>query len=269
MKITTIAILTAALLRSNSADAYPTSIIAAPSAAIQPRGTISITSYNSVLVAPSYAPYTSQIGFELSVFSNIRDTPPEQAAFGGIELGFDLLNADLLGTPNAFVKPLLNAKILALTESHTTPSIAFGVMDVAPFQLNRSLNLVYFVASKTLVSPKMNWGRFTLGLGRVANSFSTESDPYATSYPVFVGTWPFSKGSKMALLAGYETPLFGKVSFAFDYTGGASEIGETALMGAYSFMKNIVGGLGISSDNTTPTTGIVGFGFLSAQTHLF
>ncbi|MFL5814959.1 MAG: hypothetical protein ACJ763_15395, partial [Bdellovibrionia bacterium] len=65
------------------------------------------------------------------------------------------------------------------------------------------------------------------------------------------------------------SPLLNRFGFALDYFGGVSEVGETALMGNYAFVKNVIGGIGVSSDNGSPVTGIAVFGFIYAQTHLF
>lgn len=269
MKILRAVIVLLALLDSQFAESYPSSIIAVPTAAIKPRGTIGFSSFFATRVTPGYAPYNSEFGFEMGVLGDPRDVAPEGPRFGGIELGLDFLNADLLGTPNAYVKPLLNAKVLAITESKWSPSLAFGTMNVAPFQPNRSLNYVYVVTSKTLLFSHENYGRITLGLGRAINSFTDEKDPFASTYPVVIGTWPFGRGSKTAMLAGYESPWFNRFSFALDYFGGVSEVGEAALSGNYMFVKNVIGGIGVSGDNGVPVTGMSFFGFIYAQTHLF
>jgi hypothetical protein len=269
MKILRFALILFLLLSSHRAASYPSSINAVPTAAIKPRGTIGFSSFFSTRVAPSYSPYNSEIGFEMGLVGDLEDAVSTGPRFGGIELGVDFLNADLLGTPNAYVKPLFNAKVLVLTEEKGSPSLAFGALDVAPFQSSRSLNFVYAVMSKTFLSSHRSYGRMTLGLGQAMNSYSVEKDPYATSYPVMTGTWPFGRGSKTALLVGYESPLLNRFGFALDYFGGVSEVGEAAVLGNYTFVKNIIGGLGVSSDNGSPVTGISVFGFLYAQTHLF
>ncbi|MFL5814780.1 MAG: hypothetical protein ACJ763_14490, partial [Bdellovibrionia bacterium] len=196
MKILRVALFLLLFLSSHHAVSYPSSIIAVPTAAIKPMGTIGFTSFFSTRVAPSYSPYNSVAGLEMGLVGDPEDAVSTGPRFGGVELGLDFLNADLLGTPSAYVKPLLNAKVLALTESNWSPSLALGVMGVAPFQSHRSLNFVYAVMSKTFLSSQESYGRITLGLGQAMNSYTVERDPFASSYPVVVGTWPFGSGSK-------------------------------------------------------------------------
>lgn len=269
MKMLRVALILMILTFSQHAASYPSSVIAVPTAAIKPKGTIGFSSAFSTRVAPSYAPYNSELGLEIGVIGDPEDAPLTGLHFGGIEMGVDFLNADLLGTPNAYVKPLLNGKILAFTESKWSPSLAFGAMDVAPFQSSRSMNFVYAVTSKTLLFSDKSYGRVTLGLGQAINAYSVEKDSFASTYPVVIGSWPFGNGSKTALLAGYESPLFYRFSFNLDYFGGVSEVGETAVCGNFTFVKNVIGGIGVSGDNNSPLTGIAVFGYIYAQTHLF
>jgi len=132
-------------------------------------------------------------------------------AFGGLEVGFDLI------TPfDGVAKPVFNGKLGLVTEGLYTPSLAAGVMEMTPTL--PSMNYVYASVTKTLrASPTaFSFGRITLGYCVATGDRST-----------FSGTAPFGN-TRSALIACYESPqLFDRVGLAVDSLGGSSEISDT------------------------------------------
>src|SRR5262249_959828 len=146
--------------------------------------------------------------------------------------------SDLSGTPDAFVKPMFNAKLQLITEAAWVPNVSIGMMGVAPFELQRSMSLVYGSATRTIATH----GRVTLGLG--GGRDHPGNDPYRESHPVFQATAPFPRDSRLLLLAGYESPAFGRFSVAIDHVGGSSELSSTNLALNVTAMQGAVIGIG-------------------------
>jgi hypothetical protein len=206
------------------AAAYPTAAVFVPTAETKPLAAVELFAYTSVRLAPSVGPGVEWLGVEAGIL------PPlpygrSGLRFGGLEIGLDLFLRDLDDTPAAYTKAVVNLKLQLLAETRWAPSLAAGVMEVAPLRPARSMNLVYGVVSKTVRIAGRSFGRLTLGVGWGANDFT--GDPFAATEPTFVSTAPFATSSRLALLAGYELPAFGPVSFAVDHFGGLSEVSST------------------------------------------
>jgi len=204
--------------------AYPSSVVFAPNGEVKALGEVGLFGYGSLALAPSAAPGVAWLGAQVGILPAFR-YGRSGVSFGGMEVGVDLFNADLLGTPNAYAKVLFNSKLQLVTESRWSPSASLGMMEVAPFRPERSMNFLYGALTKTLNIGGRSYGRLTVGIGWVANTFI--GDPFAATAPTFKGSWPFPASARLALLAGYETPAFGPVSFAVDHVGGVSEISST------------------------------------------
>lgn len=214
------------------ARAYPSSVVFVPSGEAKRLGGVTVFGYTAGVARPRSAPGASWFGVEAGVLPRVpysaeegQNGDKDALSFGGLELGADLFDADLQGTPDAYVKPVFNAKVQPLTEHDWSPSFAIGILGIAPGRPSRALNLVYGSATKTLGAPR--FGRFTLGLARVGNDFSR--DRFAAAHPAFRSSWPFATTSRLALLAGYESPAFGRFGLAVDHFGGVSEVSSTNL----------------------------------------
>lgn len=204
-------------LCASTASAYPTSVVFAPTGDSKAGGDVGMFAYSSINLHPTVLPGATFLGFNMGVLPKLK-LGDSGLSVGGLEVGVDLINADLLGTPDAYVKPVFNAKLQVLNEYKWVPNIAVGVMQIAPFHTERSLNVVYGSLTKTIQVGETYYGRITLGMYGSAR-------PYDPS--VFYATKPFSADSQLALLGGYESPAFGPFYFAVDYIGGVSELSST------------------------------------------
>ena len=205
------------ILASRAAEAYPTSVIFAPTGDTKAVGDVGVLFYTFMTFYPSVAGGQMWIGADAGVLPRIP-LGESGLTFGGLEVGFDAINSDLLGTENAFVKPVFNLKLQLLAETKWIPNVALGAMQVDPFNMSRSLNMVYGALTKTIEVNGTSYGRITLGLSGMANKYDDA---------LFYATAPFNKASQLALFGGYESPAFGPVAFAVDYIGGQSEVSST------------------------------------------
>lgn len=207
-------------LTSRAAEAYPTAVIFAPTGEAKPAGDVGALIYTYMLFAPAVGGGQAWFGADVGVLPRIP-LGDSGLSFGGLEIGFDAINTDLIGTADAFVKPVFNLKLQLLAEYKWVPHIAVGMMQVDPFRTdpgNRSMNMFYGSLTKTIEVSGTSYGRVTLGLAGMAH----KADP-----TLFYATAPFKKGAPFALLGGYESPAFGPVSLAVDYIGGVSEVSST------------------------------------------
>jgi hypothetical protein len=194
----------------SSALAYPTSVVFTPTGEAKAIGDIGLLGYSATNLSPGVSPGSSWFGIEAGLLPQWA-YGASGAAFGGLEVGFDLI------TPfNRVAKPVFNAKLGLVTEAIYTPSWAVGVMEITPTL--PSMNFIYASVTKTLrASPDaFSFGRITLGYGLALGDRST-----------FNGTAPFTN-ARSAWMACYESPqLFDRVGLAVDYLGGSSEISDT------------------------------------------
>ncbi len=206
--------------------AYPTSIVFAPTGDVKGPGDVGALFYYAMYVKPAFGTGPTWLGVDVGVLPKIP-YGKSGLSFGGLEVGVDAFASDLAGTSGSFVKPIFNAKLQLVTESAWVPHIALGAMEVSPFRMERSMNLVYSSFTKTIMSSGTSYGRVTLGLGGALNH--PGSDPFKDTAPVFYATAPFSRDSKLVLLAGYESPAFGPFTLGLDHVGGYSEVSSTNL----------------------------------------
>jgi len=227
-------------LGEGSAFAYPTAVVFAPTGDVKGPGDAAALAYYGWYFKPSLGPGPTWIGLDVGLIPKIP-YGKSGFSFGGLEIGVDALSPDLQGTPSAFIKPIFNAKLQVLTESTYIPNIAIGAMQIDPFRMERSMNLVYGSLTKTLEFGGTNYGRLTLGLGGAL--LNPGNDPYKDSYPVFYATAPFPRESKLMLIGGYESPTFGPFNIGIDHIGGYSEVSSTNVV--LNFMPFTGGTLGI------------------------
>jgi hypothetical protein len=214
-------------LGAPTALAYPTSVVFAPTGEAKAGGDVSVFLYQAMSFAPTVGPAAAWIGVDVGLIPRVP-YGKSGLSFGGLEVGIDAFAADLYGTPDAYVKPIFNAKLQFVTEGKWMPHIAVGAMQVNPFRLPRSMNMVYGSMTKTLLIAGRNFGRLTLGMG--STLINPGDDPYKDSYPVYYATAPFPRQSRLFLLGGYESPSFGPFNIGLDHIGGTSEVGSTNLV---------------------------------------
>jgi hypothetical protein len=203
------------LLAPGLAQAYPTSVIFAPTGDVRTFGGVTHTGYMSMTVKPHEAPGAWWFCNQFSVLPQIP-YGKSGVSFGGFEIGLDWHNGDLFGTQGTYVKPLLNGKIQLFTEYGLLPHLSVGYI-TAPAHSSRSPEMIYLVATKTLGDSESNIGRLTLGAANFYNQQGT----------VFYGTKPFFEDKPSAVIAGYESPEFGPFSLLFDHVGGVGEVSST------------------------------------------
>jgi hypothetical protein len=216
----------ALLLCARDAYPYPSSVVFAPTAESRGFGELGVFAYGGVTFAKPITSDATWFGVQGGVVPRIR-YGESGFAFGGVEIGADLL-MDLRGTPDAFVKPVLNAKVQALTEGELVPGVGVGILAVAPGARARSLDFLYGSLTKSLgltESGAPRSGKVTLGIA--ASLHASSDDPYAASLPVFRASWPFVPPSRLALLGGYTSPSFGAFQLAIDHIGGVTEVSST------------------------------------------
>jgi len=210
---TLIAALTVLLLPA-TALAYPSSIVFSPNGETKPLGTIGLLAYGAINVSPSVTPSSSWFGIQGGILPQWK-YGESGVSFGGLEVGFDIITP-FDTSAGAIAKPVLNAKLGAITEGIFTPSVSVGLMEVSPS--HASMDFTYVAATKTLrASPDArSYGRVTLGYGLNAGDRAQ-----------FNGSFPFHD-TRSALMAAYETPLIaGRLGFVLDYLGGTREISDT------------------------------------------
>jgi hypothetical protein len=217
----------AAALCPTLALAYPTSVVFAPTGDVKGPGDVGALFYYAAYVKPSFGTGPTWVGADIGLLPKMA-YGDSGLSFGGLEVGVDAIATDIAGTDGAFIKPVFNFKLQLLTESGWIPHFSIGAMEVSPFRIERSMNLVYGSFTKTLMSSSgTSYGRVTLGLGGALNN--PAGDPYKDVAPVFYATAPFSGGSRLLMLAGYESPAFGPFSIGLDHVGGYSEVSSTNL----------------------------------------
>jgi hypothetical protein len=251
----------ALLAYTGDAHAYPTSVVFAPTGDVKGPGDVGAFLYQAMFFNP-----TVGAGPAWLMTAGLVPRIPygnSGLSFGGFELGIDAFAVDLPGTPNAFVKPIFNAKLQVVTEGKWIPNIALGAMQVDPFRMNRSMNLVYGSMTKTIEISGTNLGRLTLGLGGAL--VNPGDDIYRDAIPVFYATAPFPKDSKLLLIAGYESPAFGPFNIAVDHIGGYSEVSSTNVALNLTPLNGATMGLGgfFGSDPNAFYAGMFAYIFLN------
>lgn len=197
-----------------TAFAYPSSIVFSPNGEAKPLGTVGLLAYGAINFSPRVTPGSSWFGIEGGLLPQWK-YGESGVSFGGLEVGVDIITPFDTST-GAIVKPVLNLKLGAVTEGVYTPSVAVGLMELAPS--HDSMDFTFIAATKTLrASPEAtSYGRLTLGYGFTAGNRKQ-----------FNGTFPFHN-TRSALMAAYESPLIaGRLGFMIDYLGGVSEISDT------------------------------------------
>jgi hypothetical protein len=228
-------------LSARAASAYPTSIIFAPTAETLDWLEAGVNVYVPLDLRPKVQPAASWLGVDLGVL-------PEMSfgagwTFGGAELGVDVINGALHTDGTVYAKPIFNAKLNLLAQRDWTPALGIGLMSFAPFQAKESVNLTYLATTKELVFGETSVGALTLGIGYAIGANSG----------TFRGSFPFGD-SRWAMLAGYVSPQWQRLSIALDTLGGTSETSATsvALNFAPSDESYVMIGAYFSNDRTRP-----------------
>lgn len=206
-----LALALAASLSAGTANAYPNSVIFAPTGEAKAQGEAAAFTYVAYF---GDSPLT-WAGLNVGLLPRVAygDSGLE---FGGLELGLDLIGMAGL-TPAK--KPVMNGKAQVLVENGPLPSVALGLSGFAVGDPALSLNATYLSATKTLSWGGQALGRVTLGGGLAL----------AQAPGLFTATAPFSAPSQAFVLGGYESPAWGPATLAVDHIGGISELGATTL----------------------------------------
>ncbi|MEB3223485.1 MAG: hypothetical protein VKS61_15535 [Candidatus Sericytochromatia bacterium] len=201
----------ALLLPAAPADAYPTSLIFAPTGDVAAAGASCLSFYNA-FYGTAVDCWT---GYNVGILPGFP-YGDSGLVFPGLEVGIDVL-----ASPGRLpaIKPVGNLKLGLLAEADVLPSLALGYMSVAVLHPASSLNLAYLSATKTVEVGGRRLGRLTLG-----SAYAMPRDP-----DEFTPTWP-APNSNATYLAGWEFPAVGPFSFAIDSIGGVSEISGTCLV---------------------------------------
>src|SRR4051794_9755842 len=88
---------TCVALVGRAASAYPTALIFAPTGDAKAAGDVGMLSYTSLNFAPSFSAGSSWFGADVGVLPRIP-LGSSGLSFGGLEIGFDWINTDLIGT---------------------------------------------------------------------------------------------------------------------------------------------------------------------------
>jgi len=209
------ALVLATATSSRRAEAYPTAVIFVPTGDAQPAYNTNTYVFGSVpLGAGTELALTPWVGTQLGLGPSREDRTSDSPLFGGFELG-----VDALGVGDGKYKLVVNAKVQLLAQWRAlSPDLAIGMMQLAPFDFDHSVSLAYAVASWELRAGQTELGRLTLGYGHSIRSRSLEAED-----PVFHGSFPFSRRTRSALLMGYSSPAWGRLSLSADHFGGYSE----------------------------------------------
>ena len=113
-----------------TALAYPSSIVFSPNGEAKPLGTVGLLAYGAINVSPKVAPGSSWFGIEGGLLPQWK-YGESGLSFGGLEVGLDVITPFETST-GTIVKPVLNFKLGAITEGLHTPSVALGLMEIAP-----------------------------------------------------------------------------------------------------------------------------------------
>ncbi|HRI66966.1 MAG TPA: hypothetical protein PK156_22120 [Polyangium sp.] len=247
---------------ADDSHAYPTAVVFAPTGDVKGPGDTGAFLYQAMYFKPVVGAGPAWLGMDVGVLPRVP-YGDSGLSFGGLEIGIDAFAADLYGTPSAFVKPIFNAKLQVLTEGKWIPNLALGAMQIDPFRMNRSMNMVYGSMTKTLEFSGTNYGRLTLGFGGAL--VNPGDDVYRDTYPVFYATAPFPKDSKLLLIAGYESPAFGPFNIAVDHIGGYSEVSSTNVVANFTPVNGATLGLGgfFGSDPNAFYAGMFAYIFVS------
>jgi hypothetical protein len=210
--------LAVSMAAAEDAQAYPSSVIFAPTGETRDLANVEVFGYTALSLAPEVSSGASWFGIQGGIFPGFKvgRVAGEDVRVGGMEVGVDAINADLYGTDEQYLKPLANAKLGIVSATKYTPALAIGGM-IAPFQRARSQNLMYTAATKEIEIGGHSFGTLTAGFGLFWNK-STE---------IYSGTAPFRKRDRAGLMGGYTSPSLGPFSVSVDYIGGTGEMNST------------------------------------------
>ena len=239
------------LLLGSPAHGYPTSVVFAPTGDSRDLGQIGAFAYGAMSYQAKNANAWVGVGAGLvpsfAYGGGLR--------FGGVEVGANLLTPDLRGASR--VLPLFDLKASVLAEGRYHPALAAGVIGLSP-TFKQQLNFGYVAVTKTLKWQATSYGRVTLGAG---HAFVPDAQLYpgckASGDPcAFRGSVPFEDVNVSPML-GYETPGFGRFSFAVDHVGGTSVLSATNVVANVLLVEGFTFSLGawFSNDRRVDLTG--------------
>jgi hypothetical protein len=202
---------------ASRAQAYPTSVVFAPTAESRPLGKVGGFAYGATIIAPRPRSFTVSPWFAVQ-----GGVLPPIPLGGGYEMGGAEVGFDVLGPGDGTYKPVLNGKLGLLKQRGWAPGIGVGMMQVAPTQMGRGLNMAYLSLTEAISVDGTNLGSFTVGWGQ---SFAQR--PAAGNEPVFHGTVPFAFDDRSVPILGYASPSVAGFSFGIEHISGYSEMSGT------------------------------------------
>lgn len=235
------------------ADAYPTSVVFAPSGEALPFLGFTAGMFGAVGLGPApvhLSSFWGGAGIGALPSFDFSKTAVGPVSFAGGEIGFDVYGPG----PSGGAVLVMNAKLQIIAEGPYWPTLAVGMFQISP-DPKAAQDLGYFTLSKSFALRGSDLGQLTFGMMR---SFASDAfvaprclEPIAgTATCVFRGSEPFLDKNG-AFLAGYLSPSIGPVSFAIDFVGGSSPVSSTNVA-AYFRLWN-----GGSRGNLT--AGLVGY----------
>ncbi len=222
------------------AEAYPTSVVFAPSAETLDFGAFLTFFALNFRHNPQPVDVASLWGgLNVGVLPSVKlgDSPAGAIEIGGVEAGFDV------GGPadDGRAALVFNFKAQLLRETLYLPAIAAGVFQVAA-DSRQGAALGYFALTKQLLIREVNLGQLTFGMmtsfangGFVAPQCQISGAPYC----LFRGSAPF-EDRNAAFLAGYQSPAFGPMILAIDHVGGTSSVSSTNIMLGATLVPDIL-----------------------------
>jgi hypothetical protein len=227
------------------AEAYPTSVVFAPTAESLAFGSFATGLYSGVVLSPDPVFGSAWSGLELGVVPtiDIATTPAGKISFAGAEIGFDLFGPDELGRGRL----VFNVKLQLLKETRYLPAIAAGFFQLSPDK-NGGASLGFFNLSKSFSAGDTELGQLTFGMMRSfadAGVVAPRCFVSGARACLFRGSSPFVDENG-AFLVGYLSPWFGSVGFSIDHLGGTSAVSSTNFLLTYRLWEDHVGGVGVA-----------------------
>lgn len=223
------------------AHAYPTSVVFAPTGESLSFGAFATGAYAGLAAFPAVGFGGAWGGLNVGLVPSIEfaTTSAGKIAGAGAEVGFDIFGPDEKG--EALL--VFNAKIQLLAEGTYWPALAIGFFQLTPTP-NRGASLGYFALTKSFTISGVELGQLTFGLMRsFADRTLVAPQCFVSGAPtcLFRGSPPF-EDENGGLIAGYQSPWLGPITFSIDHLGGTSAVSSTNLLINVRFWEDGVGG---------------------------
>lgn len=228
-----------------TADAYPTSVVFAPTGESLPFGSFATGFYAGLVASPQLSFGSSWTGIDVGVIPtiDIASTPAGKISFAGGEIGFDVFGPDESGRGRL----VFNVKLQLLREATYWPAVSVGFFQLSP-DANGAASLGYFALSKSFSIGDTELGQLTFGMMRSfadRNYIAPQCYVSGARSCLFLGSPPFVDDNG-AFIAGYLSPWFGPIGFSIDHLGGTSAVSSTNLLVNVRLWEDQAGGVGVA-----------------------